>query len=218
MNADGSQPEFDFDDIAVPASKPASAASETPTTVAVEVREPAPSPAVTPAPVIADETSDVKASTSERVAEVVVAAPAVAESAVTEPVIAAPAVTEPAAARDVEAAVDTSARVAEVAIEQAPQVLAVAEAEPEAPMADAAENVSPEPVVETVPEPVATQVVESEPAKVDDNAAMDASRRAEELRGLFNTARASSDITDAPLAANADGEAPTEAEEATRNA
>ncbi len=47
---------------------------------------------------------------------------------------------------------------------------------------------------------------------------MDAISRAEQRRGLFDTARASSDITDAPLAANTDSEAPTEAEEATRNA
>ncbi len=79
----------------------------------------------------------------------------------------------------------------------------------------------PEPVVARVLEPAADLVVdvalvESIPAGVETTPPVDASSRAEQLRGLFDTARVNSDGAGVPLAANTENPA-SETEEATRN-
>ncbi|MEO6154829.1 MAG: hypothetical protein ABIP16_03760, partial [Thermomonas sp.] len=96
------------------------------------------------------------------------------------------------------------------------------EAESQTPIADAAENVEPEPLVELVSESIPDHVaevllVESAPVEVETIQTMDAGSRAEQLRGLFDTARTNSDAVDAPRAANSEIQA-DETEEATRNA
>ena len=197
LNADGSQPEFDFDDIEAPAPKTASAESETAQAVAVEVKAEASSPSVAPTAAVVDDKPAIEASTPAQEAEPETAA---------APVVNA-----------VDATVDSDQVVAEVKAEAIPH----AYAEPESPVADAAENVVPEPVAEVVSEPIADQVadvapVEPHPAEAESAHALDASSRAEQLRGLFDTARVSNDDTDVPLAANAESQA-AEAEEATRN-
>jgi hypothetical protein len=171
-------------------------ASEPQKVAVVDVEADAPSPSITPAPASVAADAAVEALAPILDAETEVAATAVAT--------------------EVEATAVPAAVMTEAALEQAQQPLADAEAE--TPIADAAENVTPEFIVESAPEPVVTRMVEAEQAEVGSNQSMDASSRAQQLRGLFDTARANGDIADAPLAANADSQAATEAEEATRNA
>ena len=211
LNADGSQPEFDFDDIEAPApkapkvAKAAIAEPET-TQVAMDAQPEAPSPSAAPIAAVVDASPVIEASTP---------APETRPEVVATPVVTAP-----------EAASSNDQAVAEAQVELAPH----AEAQPETPIADAAENVVadlivkvvPETVVEAVPVPVAPQavqvaVVEAVPADVETVPVPDASSRAEQLRGLFDTARVSSDDAVAPLAPNTDNPA-SEAEEAARNA
>ncbi len=191
LNADGSQPEFDFDDIEAPepiaAAKQAQASSIT-TDATVTA------PAVTQAP-----------SPSPVAMAIVAAAPVVIESEAAN-------LAEVVAETSLEIETSTPASVVQVE----PKTAAAAEA----PVADAAENVVPEPVSELT---VDASEVSGEPVVVEAEplAAPDTSNRAEQLRGLFDTARASSDAANAPLASHDIDEAAVEettAEQASRNA
>ena len=224
LNADGSQPEFDFDDIEAPAPKAAqpakavtreSQATEVAGVEAREVKAEAPYPSVPVMAAVADaspvDTNPVN-KVSTHVADAMPETPAVVTDAV-----------EP----------NSGTTMADVVAEEAPQVFA----ELETPIADDAENVVPEPVVEVISTPVAAQVVEVVSAPVSDQtpeaasaesipadatttsvSVSDANSRAEQLRGLFDTARVSSDGADAPLAANTQRQPSETEEEATRNA
>ena len=242
LNADGSQPEFDFDDIEVPAPEAAKASKAV-------VTEPE------RAQVFADDVRAEAASPSVSDSSAGVDADPINESytqlAETMPEAAA---TPVANAAQVFSNNDNA--LAEVRTEQAPQ----APAELEAPVADAAENVAPEPVVEVVsatitdlagevvaapvidqgedvvsapvidqgveavPVPipagdnaVEVAVAESIPAVVTATSVSDANSRAEQLRGLFDTARVSSDSADAPPAANLENQTSEPEKEVTRN-
>ena len=187
LNADGSQPEFDFDDI------------EAPKTVAT-TREAVAVPTV----------PDVRAPS----AAVVVQAPSpaaedTAVAAITPPVVDTQAAKPPevVTAPPVAIAADIPASVV--------QAEAKTTVETTAPVADAAENVVPEAVVELSMD-VSGDASEPEIAAAEPMAPIDASSRAEQLRGLFDTARASSDLSDAPLKSQDADDAKAEA--ASRNA
>ncbi|MGV8923474.1 MAG: Rne/Rng family ribonuclease [Thermomonas sp.] len=225
LNADGSQPEFDFDDIEAPAPKVAqrlkavTAESETAQFAADAVKTEAPWPSldVSAAGADANPVFDVSTHVAESMPE--------------------QAATLVANAVEATSTSDTAAtETTETKIQQALQ----ASVEPETQVADAAENVVPVPVVEVVSAPVADQAVDvvstvvvdhsvevaladSIPAEVTTTAVSDASSRAEQLRGLFDTARVISDVADAPLAANtesqtSESQTSKSQEEATRNA
>ena len=187
LNADGSQPEFDFDDIEAP--------KQVPSTRELEVV-----PAADDAPVASAPVARKAPSPEAANATVVETAPPVTVAVAPKPV-------EVVAETPVEIAVDVPASVDHAETETI--------AEAEAPVADAAENVVPEPVVELTMESredsSQPEMVETEPT-----APIDASSRAEQLRGLFDTARASSDAVNAPLESQDTDKAP--AEEAGRNA
>ncbi len=186
LNADGSQPEFDFDDIEAPKQ-------------IVPSREPE---AISAAETAAAESAPVAAE-----------APHIATDT---PIVAAtPPATESVAADAVEVVVAAPAEIAAEAPASIAQVEMEAIAEAAAPIADAAENVMPEPVVELTMD-ASEASGESEIANADPEAPMDASSRAEQLRGLFDTARVSNDAANAPLESQDTNEAP--AEEAGRNA
>jgi ribonuclease E len=208
LATDGSQPEFDFDDIEQPA--PVAAAREA-------------APVVESAPVIESASVD----TARQAA-----------TSVPSPAVAAVAAIEAAAAPAVEVVARASADpVIEVTVE-APQAIE-AEAAIEAPqpvVIEAAIEAPQAAVVENVAEAVATPEVAVEPAVADveiaqadaaeevvapaavieqevvAGASVDpAASRAEQLRGLFDTAR--QDVANATLPAQEDA-----TEEATRNA
>ncbi|MFS8137230.1 MAG: hypothetical protein ACMG50_03780, partial [Thermomonas sp.] len=200
LNADGSQPEFDFDDIEAPVAKPVrmerAQADVTPVAVA---------PA-TPSPAVAPDATDVQV------------APVVVEAV-------AQVVEVETFATPVAAAVETSIEMAPieanpVVIEQAsPQSLI----EQATPVADAAENVVPEAIVVLPLASVAVQEQAIEPAltmpepmTVEATQAVDANSRAEQLRGLFDTARANTEQVDTPVSANSADQ--IEPVEETRNA
>ncbi len=214
LNADGSQPEFDFDDIEAPAPK----AIKPPKAVAVEpetaqlatpqVKAEAPSPPATASASTADANPDIEVSTY------------VAETM--------PGQTATLVANAFEAIDDTAAM--EARSEHAPQ----APAELATQVDTVAEVAVPGPVVVVVPAHVAVQVVDAVsativdqaveyaqaepiPAEVASTTASDVDSRAEQLRGLFDTARISSDDADAPLTVNTQSQTQSE-EEATRNA
>ncbi len=155
-------------------------------------------------------------------ATVVNVAPVVLETtplAVATETFAAPVAT--AVAKPVEAGIDQASLAATpVAIEPTTTQASIEEA---TPVADAAENVAPEAVAELLPEPLALQeqAIEPaltilEPAPAQATQAADANSRAEQLRGLFDTARSSTQSVDLPVAANTEHQAETE--DATRNA
>ena len=193
LAADGSQPEFDFDDI------------ETPTPVAVER---APAPVAEAAPVVAAAQP-----------EVIAPAPAAIEAPVVEaiatPAEAAPAAT-PAVASAPETAVVTEAA-APAVIERVAETVAPAEvpAEPAAAIAqaDAAEEVvAAEEVAATAEVAQAATAVEAETVSPSPSPADEALSRAEQLRGLFDTARNDAGTPPAPAQDDA------AAVEANRNA
>ena len=223
LNADGSQPEFDFDDIEPPAPKAPKAAkvvTVVPESSQVAVDD---QPASAPAPT--------EASTA-----------AMAETAqnaeAMRPVLEAEAKTT---ATPVVNAIEDAVATNEVVTAVQAEAVAKRGAEMATPVADAAEKVVPEPVVletvvletvvlesivlepvmdvvsETVPDQaMEVALVESIPEAVEDASVSDASSRAEQLRGLFDTARVSSDDAEAPLQAKPESLA-SEAEEATRH-
>ena len=193
LAADGSQPEFDFDDI------------ETPTPVAVER---APAPVAEAAPVVAAAQP-----------EVIAPAPAAIEAPVVEaiatPAEAAPAAT-PAVASAPETAVVTEAA-APAVIERVAETVAPAEVpvEPAAAIAqaDAAEEVvAAEEVAATAEVAQAATAVEAETVSPSPSPADEALSRAEQLRGLFDTARNDAGTPPAPAQDDA------AAVEANRNA
>ena len=65
---------------------------------------------------------------------------------------------------------------------------------------------------------VEVALAEPTPAEATTNPVSDANSRAEQLRGLFDTARVGSDDADAPLAVDTESQASETEEEATRNA
>ncbi|MEO6226391.1 MAG: Rne/Rng family ribonuclease [Thermomonas sp.] len=198
LNADGSQPEFDFDDIEAPAIKAVTAAQAEVAPVAMQAE--APSPSVAPDIAVVDAAPAVEVSMTVKEADTLAA-----------PVVIA-----------VETNIDT-AQVATTpaAIEQtAPQ----ASVERETPIADAAENVVPEPAAALLPESVEIQeqarepeLATPKPATVEATQPTDANSRAEQLRGLFDTARSNPEVVDSQAAANVERQG-NETEEATRNA
>ena len=193
LAADGSQPEFDFDDI------------EAPTPVALER---APAPVAEVAPVVAAAQP-----------EVIAPAPAAIEAPVVEaiatPAEAAPAAT-PAVASAPETAVVTEAA-APAVIERVAETVAPAEVpvEPAAAIAqaDAAEEVvAAEEVAATAEVAQAATAVEAETVSPSPSPADEALSRAEQLRGLFDTARNDAGTPPAPAQDDA------AAVEANRNA
>ncbi len=206
LNADGSQPEFDFDDIEAPAPKavkpPKAAIVESETAQDPDIEVSSESLSASASPTVED--AHAQAGTQANMS----AARAGSDASAT-PVVSA-----------VEATGTGETTPAEAKFEQAPQ--AAAQQDTPVAAADAAENVVPEPVVEDVFEPVADRALdvamtESMPPESANTSVSDASSRAEQLRGLFDTARVNSDVADAPFAANNESLA-SETEEATRNA
>ena len=196
LATDGSQPEFDFDDIEQPA--PVAAVRE-----AVSVES---------VPVIESGAVDTGRQDAISVPSPAVAAVAAIEAAVA-PVEIAPAVEAVAEA--------PAAPIIEVAIE-APQPVVVEAPQPVAVEAVADVVPTPDPVVEQAA--AATEIAQADAAEeVEVSAAVieqdvvaaapadPAASRAEQLRGLFDTAR--QDAANAPLPTQEDA-----AEEATRNA
>ena len=184
LATDGSQPEFDFDDIEAPAP------------VAVVAREAAPAPAA------------VAAEASAVASEPVTAEVPSPEVAAVAPIESAAAVVETVAA-DADPVIEAIAVVAEhaeaapiepVAPSQATTPQAPVEAEAvanlfEALPADAAEDVAPAPAItaEVVATPAIAEIVAPLPAAANAAGASpvvaDAVSRAEQLRGLFDNAR-----------------------------
>ncbi len=190
LAADGSQPEFDFDDIELPTPMKQEAApvATAPVVIATPAEAIIPSPAAVAAEVI----------------ETVTPTPAPAVVAV-DPVVETVAIETP------EPVVAVS--VAPVVIEQVvadTQATASATIEPatdavvEIAQADAMENAPAAPVAPEAVEPSATAEA-IEPAS-------DAANRAEQLRGLFDSARQEQDV-----AANAPSQDDDAATEASRN-
>ncbi len=193
LAADGSQPEFDFDDI------------ETPTPVAVE-RAPAP---------VAEVARVVAAAQPEVIAPAPAAIEAPVVEAIATPAEAAPAAT-PAVASAPETAVVTEAA-APAVIERVAETVAPAEVpvEPAAAIAqaDAAEEVvAAEEVAATAEVAQAATAVEAETVSPSPSPADEALSRAEQLRGLFDTARNDAGTPPAPAQDDA------AAVEANRNA
>ena len=209
LNADGSQPEFDFDDIEAPqpkavaqalsAIKPVMQVEETRDAVVGTVIVAAPSPAVAAAQAVAmaveaNDSLQADAVETPIIASIgVVAEPDVVFGAVpSEPVAAIePVVASTQLAPDSEALAPQSVSVA------AATPTAMPAFESSAPVAWIEEPVvapvlaTPEPAVAAVeadvPDATFADVASEEPAAA--SAESDASSRAEQLRGLFDTAR-----------------------------
>ena len=217
LNADGSQPEFDFDDIEAPAPKVRSTESAPREATTAAVKAEVTSPDVMPAvPVVED--------TAAAVAPASPARSVGAEAASTGVEVSIDEVSIDDQPRADSVAVETPAPVVTVNAEAPVSDAAPAErldVEQEATVADAAENVVPEPFVEQTPELISDRVDVDKPgsAKPVATETTDASSRAEQLRGLFDTARAGTNPGDAAssVAANTEPQV-AEPEEATRNA
>lgn len=189
LATDGSQPEFDFDDIEQPAPVAA-------------VREPAPAVEVTP----------------------VVEAPSVDSDRQEAPSVPSPAVAAVAAIEAAATPVEAAPAVELVAQAPAEPVIDAAIEAPQPAVVEAAAEVVPTPDVTVEPAVAASEIAQADaaeavvaPAAVIDATVAAASptdpaaTRAEQLRGLFDTAR--QDTANAPLPTQEDAAA-----EATRNA
>ena len=189
LATDGSQPEFDFDDIDQPAPVAA-------------VREPAPAVEVTP----------------------VVEAPSVDSDRQEAPSVPSPAVAAVAAIEAAATPVEAAPAVELVAQAPAEPVIDAAIEAPQPAVVEAAAEVVPTPDVTVEPAVAASEIAQADaaeavvaPAAVIDATVAAASptdpaaTRAEQLRGLFDTAR--QDTANAPLPTQEDAAA-----EATRNA
>jgi ribonuclease E len=199
LNADGSQPEFDFDDIDAPvikASRIEAAQAE-----------------------VAPDFVEVQSQSVAGDIAVIHATPALVESTGT------PAAEAVALAAPVVTNVEPSVYLA--AVETPSPVIGKAARGPaaqlETPAADAAENVVPEPIAALLPESIADkeQLVEPahvtpEPSALEASQQTDGNSRAEQLRGLFDTARSNPHAIDAQLPPKSQQQ--SEAEEAGRNA
>jgi len=206
LPTDGSQPEFDFDDIEQPAPV-ASAREAAPVVESVQVIE----------------SGSVEADRQE--ATISVPSPAVAAVAAIEaavaPVEAAPAV-EVVAQASADPVIEVAVEAPQPVAFEAPQPVAIEASQPV--VAEAVADVVPTPDAVIEPAVAAIEIAQADaaeevvvPATVIDAdvvaavPADQAASRAEQLRGLFDTAR--QDAANAPLPTQEDA-----AEEATRNA